>query len=421
MPASSNEVTSTTRRPGTLGVSDALWAELGAGGSLDDTLRYLRFREHLEPGAPLLITTARRGRIVGALHGALATPATAMFSHPWKLLTSDQMLRVDLDDGNEASRQRRALVRALCQDWGGENWQALATALGEPYVVRGFDVSRPVTGLETGDDERAGIMSVLLRDAQQAVREGRAAAVVLPYVDPADAVLVEVLRDEGFRGGVLTAAAALDLATFDSYDSYVGALSTRIRRRYRYEERGLERDGCAMTTLSLDRDLDRVVDLEIQTRRRYGEQPNRATLAAARRVLAETMTGSVRIPAVERQGSLVACALHLTDDRSCSVLSYGCDYTIDDRSTAYPNTCIYEPARFAVQAGLERVRLGFEAFFAKTLRGANLYPRGMYVWAPETNHLAVLGDLLQLVGSRTGKYLRSYSKHVVMPDATAIR
>ena len=369
--------------PGIDGVPAAEWT--GAlGGAVDRDAHYLRFREEIEPGEPVLaVARDAGGRLLAGAHGALAVPASALFSSPWAMLTADQFLRAEDPAELRAARDR----------------SVAGVQLDPALVIRGFDDSRVLTRPDAdGEVGEAAVDAVV--GALQA--EGR--PVVFPFVRPADVTLAAVLGRRGFRRGILTAASTIPVAAAAGYDELLAGLRRSVRRRARKEERRLAEAGLRLSELPLAEHVDTVVGLEVQTARRHGGQPRPERLLTARRRMAELLAGSVRVPvALDRNGRVVACGVDLVDADSYYGLAYGCDYSAE-RGTAYQCLGFYDPMRYAVEHGIRRIRLGFEAFEPKLLRGAEVVPRHTWVWMPDRSALAAVGEVLDLLTDRFEGY-----------------
>ncbi|WP_176734501.1 GNAT family N-acetyltransferase [Streptomyces sp. EN23] len=412
----------TTRRVETLhsvdDIGEAQWSELTGAADIDADRRYLRFREHLEPGQNLLVTVRSSDALRGALHGALTTPATGLASNPFKLLGSEAMLRLDADgtDGGAEAvalrRRQRDLARGAAGQGAGDdepNWQALARDIGSCFVVRGFDRSELFHAPDTDEAERERTARELVGGAQQAALAQGAGAVAFPFVPPGDHILTEALTAHGFRRGVVTGASSFVTDGCGSYEEYLGRLPSRRRRQYRSEEKRIEESGLLLREVNLIDQVDRISDLEAQTLAKHGGRPDPLTIARARTLLGSTMPDEVRVPAVEDDGRIIACALHLMGPRSSMFMAYGCDYAVEDRSTAYPWACFYRPVRTAIENGIGAVRLGLEGFEAKARRGAVVEPRVMWFWTPDAEALDRIGRLLELLQERNLPYLQKFA------------
>lgn len=377
---------STVRVTALPGMDDAPAAEwAGAfGGAVDRGAAYLRFREEVEPGDPVLVVARdAAGGLLAAAHGAVSVPASALFSAPWAMLTADQFLRAE-----DPAELRAARDRILA-----------GVRLGPASVVRGFDESRVLTRPDGAAAAAEAGVDAVVGGLQEPGRP-----VVFPFADPADELLAGVLARRGFRRGTLTAASTIPVPAAAGYDELLAGLRRSVRRRARKEERLLAAAGLRLSEIPLGPHVETVVDLEVQTARRHGGQPRPERLLAARRRMAELLAGSVRVPvALDPAGQVVACGVDLVDAGSYYGLVYGCDYSAD-RATAYLCLAFYDPLRYAVEHGIGRIRLGFEAFEPKLLRGAEVVPRHTWVWLPDPAALAAVGDVLDLLTERFAGY-----------------
>ena len=392
-------------------VSEAEWITLTGTADIDSDHRYLRFREHLEPGENLLITTRTTEGLRGAAHGAMSTPASGLASNPWKLLGAPTALRLKEDDAEGAALRREHFAVALAAadrrslDRDESIWEALTRGLGPCFTVRGFDRSELILppGVDGGERERtsAALVSAIQHEA---VLCG-AGSVVFPFVAPDERVLRGVLAECGFRSGVVTGVSQFTTKGCTSYDDYLARLTSRRRSRYRHEEQELRDSSLSLAEVRLHDHVERIASLEAQTVAKHGGRPDPAIIARSRALMARLMPDEVNVPAVaDDDGNLIACGLHLLGGRSVLAMAYGCDYGVDERSMSYPWTCFYHPIRSAVRNGLESVRLGFEAFEAKVIRGAEIEVRETWVWLPNSAALNRLGSLLEFLHGRNTEY-----------------
>lgn len=393
-------------------ITEADWQVLVSGEQLEQSKAYLGFREHVEPGDPVLFTVADDSGLRGAVHGAVTTSRTALFSHPWKMLAAGQFLRSDDGsgqvEGHVLARQRELLAAVAGADATDTAWAGITERLGEAFVVRGFDTSEVILRGGLSEAERRASIGSLLQRAQEAVRAGLAGAIALPYVRPGDTELKGLLSEYGFRSGVLTGVSLFDLSAAASYDEFVGALPKRRRRRYRNEQSQFAESGMVLSTVPpTEENLKLIVELEAGNSAKYGGSPDLRALLELRREMAARLGDAVRIPVVEHDGRIIACGIDLVGRNSYYALVYGCDYSVPDRGLAYPNLSFYSPIRFAAEHGIQHVRMGLEAFMPKLIRGARLDLRETWIWTPDRKALDSVGGLLDFLSSRSKTYFES--------------
>lgn len=385
-------------------VPEPHWRPL-AGQDVDRGRAYLRFRELVEPGQAVVVVARDGSEPVAAVHGALTAPGSGLFSHPWKMLAGEQFLRLDKsaeDTDAVLERQRRLVREAAGSDAG------LDEGIGPVLTVRGFDDS-DVLVRESADREAA--TTAVIGAAQGAVRSGLAGAIAFPFVEPENRLVRRALAGAGFRRTVLTATTEFDLTRFDSYEDMLASMRRKRRYRFLSERRALTDGGFALGTADLVDDAERIVELEAANARRYGGSPNPEALVRTRKRMAALLGDHVRVPAVTRDDAeIIACGLHLVDRRSYRNLVYGCDYDLAERGTSYQCVNFYEPLEYAFDRGLRRLRMGFEAFEPKLIRGARLAPRETWIWTPDERTGARLGRLLSFMGERSGPYLRELAR-----------
>ncbi|MDQ3402093.1 MAG: hypothetical protein M3548_01685 [Actinomycetota bacterium] len=384
------------------------WDALAAEADIDLGRTYLRFREHLEPGDPVLLLHNDDGP-AAALHGSLVTDRTGLFSHPWKLLTSGQVLRATNDELARREAERDTLIDALT-DETGPAWQRLSRAVGATYVVRGYDsselIARPGVDVARAADR-------LLALAQRQARTDGWGAVVLPFVREDDEPLREGLARAGFRSATITGVSDIPVSGASTVDEFVRALPSRRRYRYRKDFQALDATDHRRGELSLERDMDVIVEMEAGTMSGHGGSVDPAQLRAARRFLVENAPDLVRVPAVSDASGPFACGVHLVGRRSYLVLTFGADYRVrtEDSGGAYHWVTCHAPVEHCCATGLERVRLGFESFEAKAQRGAVVVPRQTWFWLPDSELFDRVAAIHDLVSGHTTEYLGGVAHH----------
>jgi predicted N-acyltransferase len=396
-----------------LGVIDpGAWAALDRAGDVDTSWACLRFREQVEPGASVVLTLDDATGVCAAACGVLTTPETALTSHPWKLLGSEQMLRIDgAQDGDAVRAEHAALVsRAVGGDHGDDPVALLTRRLGPVLVIRGIDRSQVLLAAYLPDRDRRRATELLITGAQRHVMEGLAGAIAFPFVVPADELLAVSLASAGFQRLLITAVAGFDVGGHTSVEAFHASLPSSARRHHRREPAALAAAGLTITEIPLAEHADRVAALEAQNIAKYGGQPAPDRIAQARRMMAGLLGDAVRVGAVYRDDQLIACGLYLLGRSRCLSLSFGCDYTVADRATAYPCLTFYQPVARAIHERVPEVRLGFEGFQAKVQRGSRLVDREMWLWVPDSGCGERLEPLLRFVDGRTRKHLDKYRK-----------
>jgi len=177
-----------------------------------------------------------------------------------------------------------------------------------------------------------------------------------------------------------------------TYEELIASFSKSLRRRFLKEERALADSGLTLTAVPLADNLRRVCQLEAQTASAHGGTPDLGGLVELRTRMLECLGAAIRVPAAVAGGRIVACGIDVTDPDDYYGLVYGCDYSVPERSTAYMCLTFYEPIRYCIARGLGRLRLGFEAFVPKLLRGATVTPRKTWVWTPDRQLLEGLSS-----------------------------
>jgi hypothetical protein len=385
------------------------WDQLASGRGPDHRHGYLRFREHLEPGAAVAVSVRRAGELVAATHGTWTTEDTAQFSHPWKLLTDDLLLRVTAGpDRAEAEERKADLITAIAGDAPGEAWRRLSEAVGPALMIRNYDHSGVLTHPDLPEPGRLEAVAELLRALQATVIGAGGGAVVFPFVTAEDGLLRTALREAGFRSGVVTAASTFDLRGLSDYPQYLASLTSDVRRQYRKDAAEFASDGLDLSTVPLRPNADRIARLEAQTIAKHGGRSDPHRLSRARVRLADLMPEAVRVSAARRDGEIVACAIQLVADGVCCALAYGCDYSFRERSIGYHHLLFGEVMAHCIGAKVHTYKVAFEAFNPKRLRGARIRRRETWLWLPDQRYLTRMADLLRFLTDHNVHYLTRF-------------
>ena len=168
---------------------------------------------------------------------------------------------------------------------------------------------------------------------------------VLPYVAVDDELLRGLLEAAGFVRGAVTAASALHLEGYPTYQAFLDGQNAETRRNYRLAEREVTRAGLQVREVPLAEHVDRIVDLEARTGERNGAAPNRPQLRAARAYLAAVLPGAIRVAVAGRSAAeVLACTVQMYGRHGCCTLGYGSDYDVTGTSVAYTTWCSGSPS-----------------------------------------------------------------------------
>jgi hypothetical protein len=379
---------------------------------VDQSKQFRQFREIVESSESFALVTEGPGAALIA-SGYVTSRDTGLFSDPWKLWCDDQFLRLDdlsknsegaapglAASGTEIVALRDSLVRRLAgndADTAPVDAGTLHDRLGGCLVVRGFDSSELSVG---GAGIVAGGEAGRVLAALQSAASRRGLGVAFPYVDRGDAELVDVLHRAGYMCGAVTATTIFDLPAWESLDDLLLRVPSRVRRRFRKEWTDFTAAGYTLHELDLMDDLHEIVSLETRNRVKHGGWANTERLTDLRLAMARLLGGNVRVlGARDASGNLVACGIDVVDDRRYLSLAYGQD---DDSVTevVYPVVGYFGPLSYALERGIPSLRMGFEAFLPKAIRGARAEKRLFAFWHPDDDVRAAAGELLTLFDER---------------------
>jgi len=247
--------------------------------------------------------------------------------------------------------------------------------------------------LVTETSDRRRIVEFLLNSAFGPRADASASDVVATwmfYVPEPDATLVASLMPSDAL--VLYGGADQTLhVEWSSFDAYLGALSGRRRSSVRKELAAFGRSGGSVVRASLGPDtVPRIAPLFAETQTKYGRPTESARAESFLLQQAEYLAGFSRVFLCERNGQVVGFALFYEYESVLHARLVGFDYSALG-SYEYFATLFYEPIRYAIENGLQRIHFGFESYDGKLGRGASPSPLWCFVRHRDVD-LSVMGE-----------------------------
>ncbi len=170
------------------------------------------------------------------------------------------------------------------------------------------------------------------------------------------------------------AQTTIDVA-WNSIDDYVTALPKQRRADVRKELRQFARWEAAKSTYPLAKCHDQLIPLIANLQRKYGHEADESVIARQLADQAAHLDEHSTVLTCEIDGRIVAFTLLYEWENELFLRSAGFDYEAVGRDTAaYFNLACYEPLRYAMERGLDRLHLGMGTYRAKIARGARLTP-----------------------------------------------
>jgi len=211
---------------------------------------------------------------------------------------------------------------------------------------------------------------------ETAVRE-RAKAVVWPFVDPADDVVIALARERGYA--VIDAGATARLRIWwGSFDEYVASRSKSVRRTIRSDLAALGTGG--LETVSTSAYRAQAAEMDALYRNAYRLRNGRDARIAPGYFerLASPPTPGISAQLTSSSGRIVGMSLNLA---AGSVMdgTFAAFASPVHGGAAYLNDLVYEPIRLGCRLGIPALDLGMSALYPKVLRGARLRRRAALV------------------------------------------
>lgn len=344
-------------------VPPSVWDSLSDHHDINYSREYLGFREATEPGPSVVIVLYGDDEI--ALAGVVAyvaTDDTPFFNHPFRFLTSTQVLR----EGGSGLDTAPTIPAATSRAFAERGPTLVVTNLGDSRVLIRQDLD--------GAERRSALTEIVAALWREAEGFGCRSTAFL-YARGDDPDLVATLGEHRFRFAMCSSRADIDLAGVESRDEFMAALPRSKRKSMEREIRHFVDNPLTIRELDPpERYLDTIAALELQTYARHGI----ALLATEvrERLLRqlEHVGGTTRLMGCFEGSRLIATAVDMVGRSQYFCTTYGQDHEAASRRYAYQMMSFYDPIDQACRADLRAVYLGIEALQAKLRRGAIASP-----------------------------------------------
>lgn len=195
------------------------------------------------------------------------------------------------------------------------------------------------------------------------------------YVQPEERALAQALRRAGFVRFPLALRCNLR-PPGTSFADYRATLSRdaahsmdRVRRRM--AERGVSVDRFPLRELN-DAAVERLVELRLQHRAKYGRRPDAAGERTQLRTFREHFGDRVEVVAALADGRIIGFCLFLDAGDVRHAWSNGTDYTDSRSKDTYFEVCYYRPVEDAYRTGRKELSFSYGAERTKLERGCRL-------------------------------------------------
>lgn len=210
---------------------------------------------------------------------------------------------------------------------------------------------------------------VLRELAQSTGAEGIAAM----YLNREDAnAVADALGDSAVLAGGVGCEITMD---WPDFDTYLATLNRRHRHRIRQEMRIFADAGHTTLVRALGDALDTVEPLVADVDHKHGNQAHHDEIAAYAQFFPEAASTFL---CKDKAGHPVGCTVWLRDTSALYCRFAGFDYSRTG-ACEYFNLMFYEPIRYAISTGIERIHLGL-ATRAKLLRQVTTQPLYAALW-----------------------------------------
>lgn len=265
-----------------------------------------------------------------------------------------------------------SIEEAATPRYRAEHFRELLGLDGTALVAGATRGYRSALLLAPSAANRGEILAGLLDEAIRMARREGHAGIVLPFLTTSG--LAEV-------AGVARVRAAFDIPEAEitdcaaSLDAYAERAPRRVRNRIHADRAQFAKAGWVIRERRLEDCWEEAARLLHHLQSKYGHQEH------TQRVLREAMAGQART--LSPRSVVFTCE----DDSGIAGISVcyrwrttmygriaGFDYTRLRGAREYFNITVYEPLRYAGEAGLRRYHLGIGSWEAKAYRGAALRP-----------------------------------------------
>ncbi|MFG2526526.1 GNAT family N-acetyltransferase [Streptomyces sp. NPDC048516] len=222
---------------------------------------------------------------------------------------------------------------------------------------------------------RAGALDAAVADILDQARHDGLRSVAFLYVQPEEHALAEALRRADFIEFPLALRSTLS-PPGTSFADYRASLSRDARKGMSRIRRRLSERGVTIRRLRLsaadDATVDRLVDLRMQHRAKYGRRSDEAGERAQLTSFRENFGDRVHLVAAVADGRIIGFCLFLDAGAVRHAWTTGTDYTDDRSKDTYFEVCYYTPVEDAYVSGCRELSYSYGTEGAKIERGCRL-------------------------------------------------
>lgn len=342
------------------------WHALAAGAPLAASPPWLRSVAARAQGpGRWFILRDDTGTPVAGLYGTVAeTEATDDAFNLYDVLTGEPRTMPLTDD----ERAGRAALRAASPP----------RAAWFPNLVLTLPSAECVP-VGPGATDRTVVRHLIGAIVQWATEQGMVAVAAL-YVRRRHTALTEALTASAFTSRPVSATAELHLPG-TGFDDYLASLSKQRRRSARVEEARVRAAGVRIERRPLAEMLDRLVELRVEAKRKYGRTPNPEKERRSFEALAAELGDRLHLLVAEvvADGKVIGFGLDVVVDGVWHGIVNGIAH--DDPRTDSVAFALdyYEPIRAAYRLGVREMQFGMAAWETKRNRGCTLVPLDGFV------------------------------------------
>ncbi|EFL09479.1 MULTISPECIES: GNAT family N-acetyltransferase [Actinomycetes] len=158
--------------------------------------------------------------------------------------------------------------------------------------------------------------------------------------------------------------------SWDDYLRHLGKRATVVRR----ERSTFEAAGYTVTVEPLSGCLDASLVLFSNLQRKYGDSSPIEARARYLQILVDEVDSYSRLFVMRRGEVVLGVCLAFEWEKALYIRQFGLDYDAAVNAFEYFNVTIYEPVRYAVEHGLDRIHFGRSTYTGRMLRGAAARP-----------------------------------------------
>ena len=248
-------------------------------------------------------------------------------------------------------------------------------------------------------EERLEAISTLLVAAEKAAKDDGCKSINLPYVNPEDHDLTNLLFEHGYISFPSLWSCIMDVK-WTNFDEYLDSFKSRRRGSIRRERRMVSESDFIIAEEPLTEELAKEFEvLKGNVDAKYHGEGARQPLTdtSYTLVLAQECSDKTFAITARQNGELIGCIIAFIAGDTIISAIWGGDYDALGSIPVYYEIVYYRILEYAMKHGLRRVEIGAAAYQAKLARGFQAMRNDAYVKVFDLNNHQILNEHLSCI------------------------